>query len=303
MEIGRNSFDWTQARAFLATAETGSFSAAARKLGLTQPTLGRQVAALEAALGVLLFERSGRAPVLTEAGTDLLEHVRTMAEAADRVALAATGQSQSVEGLVCITSSDLMAAYLLPPVLDDLRTIAPGIEIEIVASSDIRDLRKREADIAIRHVRPEQPDLIARLAAETTAHLYASTEYLNRHGRPGTTEDLTDHTFIGVEDTDRMLLALNAFGLNLTRQNFRYHTENGFVLWALVQQGLGITPMTREMGEKTPGVEMILPGFGPIPIPIWLVTHRELHTSQRVRIVYDLLARHLKELRTRTTAG
>ena len=257
MQQGRNAFDWTQARAFLVTAETGSFSAAARQLGLTQPTLGRQVAALEEELGVVLLERGGRAPTLTEAGLEVLEHVRAMADAADHVALVASGQSQSIEGKVCITSSDLMAAHVLPPILDRLREEAPGIEIEIVASSAMQDLRKREADIAIRHVRPEQPDLIAKLVRETTAHLYASTVFLERHGRPQTPEQVSALPFVGVDEPERLLPHLNACGLSLTRASFRYHTESGTVMWELVKQGLGITVMTREMGDMTPGVEVV----------------------------------------------
>ena len=294
MKLGRNAFDWTQARAFLVTAETGSFSAAARQLGLTQPTLGRQVTALEEELGVVLLERGGRTPALTDAGVEVLDHIRAMAEAAERVTLAASGQSQSIEGKVCITSSDLMAAYVLPPILDRLRIEAPGIEIEIVASSTMQDLRKREADIAIRHVRPEQPDLIAKLARETTAHLYASSTFLDRHGRPQTPEEVSALPFVGVDEPERLLPHLNACGLSLTRANFRYHTESGAVMWELVKQGLGITVMTREMADMTPGVEMVWPEFGPIPIPIWLVTHRELRSNRRIRLVYDRLAEGLR---------
>ena len=126
------TFNWNRARAFLVTAEEGSLSAAARALGLTQPTLGRQVSALEAELGVTLFERVGRSLELTQSGQELLEHVRTMGEAASHISLTASGQSKSIEGHVCITATDIMSAYLLPPVLKQLRAIAPGIEIEIV---------------------------------------------------------------------------------------------------------------------------------------------------------------------------
>lgn len=296
MEPGRNAFDWSLALSFLATAETGSFSAAARQLKLTQPTLGRQVAALEAELGVVLFERGGRTPVLTDAGIEIREHVQAMAEAAERVALAASGQSQSIEGKVCITASDLMAAYVLPPILDGLRVEAPGIEIEIVASSAMQDLRKREADIALRHIRPEQPDLIAKLVRETTAHLYASTEFLDRHGRPTTPQEVNNLPFVGVDEPERLLPHLNAMGLSLTRKSFRYHTESGAVMWELVKQGLGITVMTREMADMTPEVEMVWPGFGPIPIPIWLVTHSELNSNRRIRLVFDRLAEGLAAL-------
>lgn len=284
------SFDWNQARAFLATAEEGSLSAAARALGLTQPTLGRQVAALEEDLGVMLFERAGRSLILTQSGLELLDHVRTMGDAASRFSLTASGQSQTIEGQVCITASDSLSAYWLPAVLEKLRKAAPGIEVEIVASNAIRDLKHREADIAIRHVRPDQPDLIAKLVRESTGHLYASTAYLDKYGRPSSPEDLSDAAFIGFENAERILPFLNGMGLSLTRENFKLVSANTVVIWEMVKQGLGIGAMMKEIADLTPGVECVLPDLEPIPIPIWLVTHRELHTSRRIRLVFDLLA-------------
>ena len=202
MNWNGTSFDWNQARAFLATAEEGSLSAAARALGLTQPTLGRQVAGLEETLGVLLFDRVGRSLVPTEAGLSLLEHVRAMGEAANRVSLAASGRSQAIAGHVCISASDVVAQYMLPPVIGELRRKAPEIEIELVASNTVSDLRRREADIAIRHIRPEEPDLIARLVRETTARLYAATSWLEENGRPKTAGDLAGASFVGFGDVD-----------------------------------------------------------------------------------------------------
>ena len=284
------SFDWNQARAFLATAEEGSLSAAARALGHSQPTLSRQVAALEEDLGVILFERVGRALSLTQAGLELLEHFRAMGEAAGRISLSASGQSQAVEGQVSITATDMMATYHLPGVLKRLRDTAPGIEIEVVAANDLRDLRRREADIALRHVRPEQPDLIAKLVGETSTHLYASKDYLDRHGRPESPSDLSDADFIGYENPERLLPILNAHGLSLTKRNFKVFTASGTVYYQLLRQGLGISVLNKHDAELTPGLEMVLPELEPIQVPIWLVTHRELHTSRRIRLVFDFLA-------------
>ncbi|MEM7223270.1 MAG: LysR family transcriptional regulator [Pseudomonadota bacterium] len=287
------SFDWNQVRAFLVTAEEGSFSAASRALGSTQPTLGRQVAALEERLGVILFERLGRSLSLTQSGLELLDHVRAMGEAASRLSLTASGQSQRIEGRVSITATDILSLYLLPDVLKQLRAAAPGIEVEVVASNDVRDLRRREADIAIRHGRPDQSDLIAKLLRETSVHLYAASDYLERHGRPRSPGDLAQATFIGFEQSDRLLTRLNEIGLPLTRENFKLVSESGAVAWELVKQGLGIGVMIEEVGARTPEVERILPDLEPIRIPIWLVTHRELHTSRRIRLVFDLLAESL----------
>jgi len=287
------SFDWNQVRAFLATVEEGSLSGAARVLRLTQPTLGRQVAALEEALDVVLFDRIGRSLVLTPSGLELLDHVRDMGDAANRISLAATGRSQAIEGLVRITASHATSAYVLPPILKRLRDLAPGIEVEVVATNALRDLRHREADIAIRHVRPDHPDLIARLVRDTSAHLYASAAYLDVMGRPATPEDVSRCDFIGFEANDRLLTGLNALGLSLTRRNFRLVSDNGSVAWEMVRQGLGVGVMMREIADVTPEVEQILPELDPIPVPVWLATHRELNTSRRIRLVYDLLAEAL----------
>ncbi len=288
-------FDWNHIRAFLATAETGSLSAAARQLGQTQPTLSRQIAALEADLGVMLFERVGRSLDITQAGLELLEHTRTMGEAANRIALAASGQAQSIEGQVRITASDVMSAYILPDLLREVRAQAPRLRIEVIAANDIRDLMRREADIAIRHVRPDQPDLIARLVQEASGHFYATTEYLNRAGRPTSPHDLSQHEFISFGDTARMIEYLKPLGIHLTEDNFRLGSQNGIVAWEYARQGFGIAPMSTQVGDATPGVERVLPGMAPITFPIWLTTHRELHTSRRIRLVFDLLAEFLSK--------
>lgn len=291
------NFDWNQARAFLATAEEGSLSAAARILSQTQPTLSRQVSALEADLGVTLFERVGKSLALTKAGLELLEHFRAMGDAANRISLTASGQSEAIEGHVSITATPIMATYHLPAMLKRLRTIAPGIDINIVASNEVRDLQRREADIAIRHVRPEQPDLIAKLVGETSANLYASTDYLDTFGRPKTPDDLKDASFIGFEHPERLLPVLNSLGLELTARNFRITTASGTVIFALVQQGLGISFLPKDVVPLIPGVEQVLPDLEPVPIPIWLVTHRELNTSRRIRVVFDLLADALSSMK------
>jgi DNA-binding transcriptional LysR family regulator len=293
MSDSLSTFDWNHMRAFLATAEGGSLSAAARALGQTQPTLGRQVAALEAQLGIMLFERVGRSLVLTQSGRDLLEHVRNMGEAANRISLAASGQSQSIEGRVRITASDIMSAYVLPPVLRHLRQLAPLLDIDIVAANDIRDLMRREADIAIRHVRPDQPDLIARLVREQTAHFYAARSYLDVRGRPRGLSDLAGHDFVSFGNTDQMLDYLLPLGMPLTAANFRIGSQSGIVAWELVRQGFGIAPMSDDLARNWPELECILPDLEPIVFPIWLTTHREIHTSRRIRLVFDHLAEFL----------
>lgn len=283
-------FDWNRARAFLVTAEEGSLSAAARALGMTQPTLGRQVDALEQELGVALFDRVGRGLALTPTGLDLLEHVRAMGDAAGRVSLAATGQAQSIEGTVCITASEVTAAYLLPPIVAQLRRDAPGIEIELIASNTPSDLRRREADIAVRSFRPTQPDLVAKKIRDVAVRLYATPCYLQRLGRPKSPRDLAHAEFIGFDATAALIDALNVLGLALGKRNFPVLTENHLVLWALVKNGVGIGVMPEDIGDTEPLVQRVLPDLNPIVVPMWLTAHRELHTSRRIRMVFDLLA-------------
>lgn len=290
------TFDWNRARAFLTTAEEGSLSAAARVLGLTQPTLGRQVSALEEELGVVLFERVGKGLVLTPVGRELLDHARAMQDAAGRMSIAAAGQSQAIEGRITITASEVMSAHVLPPALTRLRQAAPRLEIDVLASDSLQDLQRREADIAIRHVRPEQPELIARLVREPTASLYASEAYLARRGRPASIEDLASHDFINFGDTEVMLGFLRPLGLPVTKDNLRVGSSSGVAAWAMVQHGLGISIMSDDVAVATAGVERLLPGqLEPVRFPIWLTTHRELHTARRIRLVFDLLADFLSK--------
>ena len=286
-------FDWNRARSFLVTAEEGSLSAAARSLGMTQPTLGRQVSALEEELGVVLFERSGPGLVLTPNGLELVEHVRAMGEAASRVSLAASGQSNNIEGNICISASEVYSVFLLPPIIAKLRKLEPKIHVEIIATNQTSDLRRREADIAIRNFRPTQPELIAKKIKDVSAILYATPAYLDSIGNPTSPEQLHRAEFISFDNTGMLMNGLNEQGLNLTKKNFPLVSENYLVHWELVKQGLGIGIMPEDIGDAEPLVQQVLPELDPIVFPIWLTTHRELNTSRRVRMVFDLLASEL----------
>ncbi|WP_425092128.1 LysR family transcriptional regulator [Tropicimonas sp. S265A] len=287
------SFDWNQVRAFLATAEEGSFSGAARALKTTQPTIGRQISDLEAKLGVTLVERSVRGPKLTETGRELLDRVRAMGDMATLISIVATGKSQEVTGEVAVTATDLLSASILPGLMSPLREAAPGIRIRIVASSDVQNLTQREADIAIRHVRPVQPDLIARHVGDFRANLYAATAYLDRAGRPKTAHDIAAHDFVGNADPQRLMAPLHNMGVPVRADRFVMSSESGVVAWELVKAGYGVSMQPEVLGDSEPGVEKVLAEFPSLEFPIWLVTHRELQTSRRIRIVFDLLARGL----------
>lgn len=231
----------------------------------------------------------------TPAALRLAVHARAMFDAANQMSLSASGHSNAIEGSVRITASDVMSAYILPAALKTLKTTAPLIEIEVVASNTIQDLRLREADIAIRHVRPQEPELIARLLCETTAHFYASKSYLHSRGRPKSTCELSEHDIIGFGDNARMIELLNPLGISLSPNNFKLGSENGVVAWEMARSDMGLIIMSNTVAETFTDMERVLPEMDPFEFPIWLAAHKELHTSGRVRVVYDLLAEFLIE--------
>ena len=291
-------FDWNQVRTFLATAEEGTFSGAARALRSTQPTVGRQIEALEASLGVTLFERTPRGPVLTNSGRELVEHVRAMKEAASLLSIAAAGRSQETFGEVSVTANDLLAATLLPRLVSKLRTEAPGIVVHVIASNDVQDLTRREADIALRHRRPDQPDLIAKHVVDLRANLYASSDYLDEKGRPSKLSDLSGLDLVGSPNTDRMISTLAQLGVEVLPDNFVSKSASGAVLWALVRQGVGAAMLPEVLGDREKGIEKAVRELPSMPFPIWLVTHRELRTSKKIRVIYDFLAREIPKAAT-----
>ncbi|MEN0063966.1 MAG: LysR family transcriptional regulator [Myxococcota bacterium] len=286
-------FDWNRARAFLATADHGTLSAAGAALGLAQPTVGRQIAALEEQLGVALFERAGNRLTLTPAGLDLLEHVRAMDQAANRVVLVASGRTLSLEGRVSVSAGEAISAFLLWPVLGALRTEFPGLELDIVATNDTSDLLRREADIAIRNFQPEQADLVAKRLRSREGWMYATPEYLARVGVQ-TAADLSRAEFIGWNRGPELRDGLNALGLQLTLANFAVVCSSHLVQWELCKAGIGVCVMLADIGDVEPRVVRILPDQIPaVPVQMWLTTHREVKTSARVRLVYDRLAQAL----------
>ena len=290
-----DKLDWNQLKAFLETAETGSLSAAARKLGLTQPTLSRQVAAIEQRMGVTLFERVGKAMALTPTGMDLLEHARAMGTAAQALGVAASGRSQEVGGVVSVSATDAVASYLLPALVRRLREQEPSILIEVIPSNAFSDLLRREADIAIRHAKPEQPELIARLIREASACFYASEDWVRTHGHPRSAEEAAALPFVGSDRSGQYLGYLRQHGLPLTEANFSCYADHTVAHWALVRQGMGIGAMMDEIAQATPGIVRVLNDVPPVIFPIWLVTHRELRTARRIRVVFEALAQGLQE--------
>lgn len=280
------SFDWDHAKTFLAVVDEGSLSGAARALGQTQPTVSRKVAALESSLNATLFERTGRSVALTKFGAELLDHVRAMARGADMVALAAMGESQSVEGLVRLTASELMSAFVLPPVLKKIGQDAPLLAIDVVADNGVRDLVRREADIAIRHARPDQPNLYAKRLRDEIMRIYASSAYIEANGHP-TKANLSSHQIVSFVDADRMLGYLVPAGLELTRANFRFTSSSQFVALQMARDGVGLAILPETTAGALPDLVPVEIDIGAFELPTWLVTHSELKTSRRIRFVFD----------------
>lgn len=286
--------DWNLIKSFVAVAETGSLSAASRRLNASQPTLGRHVTELEHALGVTLFRRGRRGYQLTEAGTVLYERGKVVSDEAAAFSLLALGSVEAIEGTVRIAASEVVAAYVLPGITARLGVEEPGIEVEIVASNQVENLLRRDADIAIRMVRPTQGELVARKVGDIPLCLAAARTYLDARGRPEALADLLDHRLIGFDRSDDIIRGFAGLGLSLSRTAFGLRADNQIVLWQAVLAGNGIGLGQLPLAERDPAVEVVLPSL-PLPIlPVWLAMHRDVRTSVRIRRVADFLHEELK---------
>lgn len=287
-------FDWNLIKSFVAVAETGSLSAAARRLEASQPTLGRHIGELEQALCVTLFRRGRRGYELTEAGSTLYERGRVVSEQANAFSLLALGAVEAIEGTVRIAASEVVAAFVLPGMTARLGVEEPGIEVEIVASNQVENLLRRDADIAIRMVRPAQNELVARKVADIPLCLCAAKSYLDRRGRPEKPADLADHALVGFDRSDEIIRAFTAFGIPVGRSHFRFRTDNQIVLWQAVRTGNGVGIGQQPLAQRDPQLERLLRDV-PLPnLPVWLAMHRDVRTSMRIRRVADFLHEELK---------
>ena len=281
--------DWSLLRSFLAVVETGSLSAAAARIGTTQPTLGRHVRELEAALGVALFARSARGLDPTEAALGLVDDARAMRDAAEALALKAEGRAQQVTGTVRVTASAIVANLLLPPILVALREAEPSIQVELVASDLAQNLLRRDADIALRMFDPTQNALIARKLGDTPLGLFAARDFLARRGPIRTVEDMLAHGVIGFDRGDTMLKAFVAQGHPVTREDFPVRCDDQMVYWNLLVAGAGLGVAQVLLANRHPGLERVDVGLRLPVLPVWLVMHEEVRTSARIRRVADAL--------------
>ncbi len=285
-----DTLDWSLVRAFLAVAETGSLSAAARKLGTSQPTLGRQIRQIETSLDLTLFARRPRGLDLTDSGAALLPHARQMAEAMTALALTAAGQTADVRGTVRLTASAVVAHYALPPIIAHIRRAEPLIQIELVASDSSDNLLFREADIAVRMYRSTQLDIITRHLGDLRLGVFASRTYLERRGWPRQAKDLLDHDLIGYDRNDLILRHMRALGWPATREMFAIRCDSQTTYMALIQAGCGIGfAQVGIMGKDPEMVELQL-GLDLPHLPVWLAAPQAMRNTPRIARVWNLLA-------------
>ncbi len=281
--------DWDHYRAFLATLQSGSFSEAARRLGRTQPTLGRQIGELERRLGAPLFVRSPQGLLPTDAAEDLRPHAEAMAACADALLRAASGGSAGLSGVVRITASEVVGAEVLPPILADLRQAQGGIDIELSLSNAAEDLLHRAADIAVRMVRPTQAALVARRIGEVGLGLYAHRRYLDGRPAPARLEDLNGHALIGFDRETPFLRQLLA-RLQLDRSRFALRSDNDLAQIAAIRAGVGVGVMQHPLARRDPDLVPVCPDGVGFTLEMWLVQHEDLRASRRIRATFDALA-------------
>ncbi len=290
------NLDWSLIAAFVAVADHGSLSAAARALGSTQPTVGRQIKALEDQLGTSLFQRNPRGFDLTETGASLLPAAMAMRTAANDLALTVAGKTESLAGTVRITASVATSVYHLPSIIADIRAKEPEIAIELVASDDSRNLLYREADIAVRMYQPTQLDLVTKHLGDFHLGIYAAKSYIARRGIPQSPEAFLEHEFVGYDADTRIVEGFRDAGFQVDRDFFSVRCDDNVAYWELVKAGCGIGFAQHHIGAPSPEVERIETGFVLPTLPVWLTAHQAMRQTPRIRRVWDLLAEGLKPL-------
>lgn len=286
--------DWERQRAFLAVITEGSLSAAARRIGVAQPTVRRRIEELEAEIGTPLFTRSPSGLLPTEQAHALAEHARAMAFAADAFARAASGEASEVSGWVRISASEVIAIEVLPPVLAALMRRHPRLVIELSPSNRTEDVLRREADIAVRMTRPQQEALVAQRIGAVTLGLHAHPDYLSAHGTPHSLEAMRGHALIGVEQDHAVLRALQAEGLAVTRDDFAFRSDNDLAQLAAIRAGLGIGVCQIGIGARD-GLVRLVPEAFAYDLETWVVCHEDLRGVARVRAVFDALVAGMRD--------
>jgi DNA-binding transcriptional LysR family regulator len=292
-----STIPWEWYRSLLAVLDEGSLSGAARALGLTQPTLGRHVAALEAALGQVLFTRSPGGLRPTEAALALRPDAQAMRNTA--AALERTARSQGltsaggVRGVVRVTASEVIGVEVLPPLLAQLRQAHPGLVIELVLSNQLQDLLNREADIAVRMTPPQQEALVARQVGVVELGLHAHECYLAHRAEPQSLQDLAGHSLIGFDRPTAWLRELSRRHPDLRRERFALRSDSDLALLALLRAGAGIGVCQVPLAQRDPALRRLLAAEFSLPLPTWVTMHEDLRASPACRAVFDALVEGL----------
>jgi DNA-binding transcriptional LysR family regulator len=285
--------NWDLYRSFLGVMRHRSLSAAARVLGLTQPTIGRHINELETLLKVALFTRSPHGLYPTQTARDLAAHAETMESAARAFARAATGEAAAAEGAVRLTASNFIGAEVLPRMLARFREREPHIAIELILSDRVQDLSRRDADIAVRMTRPTQKALVAKRLGKVRIGLYAHRDYLVRHGTPRSVEDLAHHALIGFDRDTSSIRTLTSI-YPISRDLFALRCDDSHVQMNALRAGFGIGGCQAGVAARDADLVPVLPGAIEFFLDMWLVMHEDLRATRRVRLLYDHLATELK---------
>ena len=280
----KHPFDWGL------IPSCGSLLGAARALQSSQPTVGRHIAELEAQIGVVLFERTGRGLLPTATALKLAESARAMEQGALQLTRKVSLAESDVSGAIRLSASQPVACVLLPPVLAQMRAALPQVQVDLVVSNAVTNLLRREADIALRMVPPAQATLIARRIGKVSLGAYAHRDYLRRRGTPLQPADLRLHDLVGHDQLETIVQGFAKSGLDLQRADFALRTDDLMAYNAAVRAGLGIGFVADYVAHTDPALVRVLPLLKIPPIPVWLVVHREIRTSPRIRAVFDFLS-------------
>jgi DNA-binding transcriptional LysR family regulator len=284
---------WELYRTFLEVARDGSLSGAARKLGLTQPTAGRHIDQLEASLGVKLFSRSPLGLKPTPSALELVSHAETMAAASEALRRTASGGAREDRGTVRITASEMVGCEVLPAMLARFRGNHPGIAIELALSNRNEDLLRRDADIAVRMVRPRQKSLLARRVGKSPVGLFAHRAYAERFGLPKSLDDLEGHCMIGFDRNDQPLKSLGPMPRALSREMFSFRSDNDVAQFAALRCGVGIGGCQHGIARNYPELVGVLSKTIRFELDMWVVMHEDMRATPRVRRLFDYLVAEL----------
>ena len=282
------SIPWQLLQSMAAIGEHGSLSAAARHLGVSQPTLSRHINLLEDLTGARLFLRTTEGMHLTTKGEQLFSDVKQMADTAGRIANR-DAQPDGPAGTVRISASQIISTYVLPDMLTSLRRSAPNIELEVVASDTTQNLIRREADIAIRMYRPNQSDLYIRKVAEMKLGIYAHRDYLKGKDEV-TIENFLSFDVIGYDKSTLIIDGMAQLGIYARREDFAFRSDDQVVCWNMVAAGYGIGMMQIHIADRNPDLVRLAPDLDIGSLPVWLAAHKDLKISPRFRLAFDHLA-------------